>query len=86
MIKITVQYNESLRSIRFPCSEKELTSALMEINALNYSPLELFVTEVKYPEELGFLKDRFVNPDELNYLAKRFDSFCEARKSGTLRQ
>lgn len=80
MIKITVQYNESLRSIRFPCSEKELTSALMEINALNYSPLELFVTEVKYPEELGFLKDRFVNPDELNYLAKRFDSFCESEE------
>ncbi len=69
-----------LKSIRFPCSEKELTSALMEINALNYSPSELFVTEVKYPEELGFLKDRFVNPDELNYLAKRFESFCESEE------
>lgn len=80
MIKITVQYNDRLKSIRFPCSEKELTSALMEINALNYSPSELFVTEVKYPEELGFLKDRFVNPDELNYLAKRLDSFCESEE------
>ncbi len=80
MIKITVQYNDRLKSIRFPCSENELTSALMEINALNYSPSELFVTEVKYPEELGFLKDRFVNPDELNYLAKRFDSFCESEE------
>ena len=80
MIKITVQYNDRLKSIRFPCSEKELTSALMEINALNYSPSELFVTEVKYPEELGFLKDRFVNPDELNYLAKRFESFCESEE------
>lgn len=80
MIKITVQYNDRLKSIRFPCSENELTSALMEINALNYSPSELFVTEVKYPEELGFLKDRFVNSDELNYLAKRFDSFCESEE------
>lgn len=80
MIKITVQYNDRLKNIRFPCSEKELTSALMEINALNYSPSELFVTEVKYPEEFGFLKDRFVNPDELNYLAKRFDSFCESEE------
>ena len=80
MIKITVQYNDHLRSIRFPCSEKELTSALMEISAMNDTPSELFVTEVKYPEELGFLKDRFVNPDELNYLAKRFDSFCESEE------
>ncbi len=80
MIKITVQYNDRLRSIRFPCSEKELTSALTEINALNDTPSELFVTEVKYPEELGFLKERFVNLDELNYLAKRFDSFCESEE------
>lgn len=79
MIKITVQYNERLRSIRFPCSEKELTFALMEINAMSDTS-ELFVTEVEYPEELGFLKDRFVNLDELNYLAKRFDSFCESEE------
>lgn len=61
------------------CSEKELTSALTEIHAIS-DISELFVTEVKYPEELGFLKDRFVNPDELNYLAKRFDSFCESEE------
>ncbi len=79
MIKITVQYNEHLRSIRFTCSEKELTSALTEINAMSDTS-ELFVTEVEYPEELGFLKDRFVNLDELNYLAKRFDSFCESEE------
>lgn len=72
MIKVTVQYNDRLRSIYFPCSEKELTSALTEIHAISDTS-ELFVTEVEYPEELGFLKDRFVNPDELNYLAKRFD-------------
>lgn len=80
MIKITVQYNDRLKSIRFLCSEKELTSALMKIHALNDTPSELFVTDVKYPEELGFLKGRFVNPDELNYLAKRFDSFCESEE------
>ena len=79
MIKITVQYNERLGSIRFPCSEKELTSALTEIHAISDTS-ELFVTEVEYPEELGFLKDRFVNLDELNYLAKRFDSFCESEE------
>ena len=51
----------------------------MEINAISDTS-ELFVTEVEYPEELGFLKDRFVNPDELNYLAKRFNSFCESEE------
>lgn len=85
MIKITVQYNDRLRSIRFPCSEKELTSALMEIDAVSNTS-ELFVTKVEYPKELGFLKECFVNPDELNYLSKRFDSFCESEESGTLRQ
>lgn len=79
MIKITVQYNDRLRSIRFPCLENELTSALTEIHAISDTS-ELFVTEVKYPEELGFLKDRFVNLDELNYLAKRFESFCESEE------
>lgn len=79
MIKITVQYNERLRSIHFPCSEKELTSALMEIDAVSNTS-ELCVAEVEYPEELGFLKDRFVNLDELNYLAKRFGSFCESEE------
>lgn len=79
MIKITVQYNDRLKSIHFPCSEKELTSALTEIYAISDTS-ELFVTEVEYPEELGFLKDRFVNLDELNYLAKRFDSFCKSEE------
>lgn len=80
MIKITVRYNDRLANIHFPCSEKELTSALTELQATDDNPSELFVTDVKYPEELGFLKDRFVNLDELNYLAKRFDSFCEGEE------
>ena len=32
-------------------------------------------TDVIFPEELDHLKDRFVNLDELNYLAKRMESF-----------
>ncbi|MDE6665104.1 MAG: antirestriction protein ArdA [Ruminococcus sp.] len=80
MINITVQYNDRLRSIHFPCSEKELKFALVGIHAMNDNPSELFVTAVKYPEELSFLKDHFVNLDELNYLAKRFDSFCESEE------
>ena len=75
MIKVTVQYNDHLVDIHFPCSENTLQSALMEIHAADDNPPELFVTDVIFPEELGHLKDRFVNLDELNYLAKRMESF-----------
>ena len=75
MIKVTVQYNDHLVDIHFPCNETTLRSALMEIHAADDNPPELFVTAVIFPEELGFLKDRFVNLDELNYLAKRMESF-----------
>ena len=75
MIKVTVQYNDHLVDIHFPCSETTLQSALMEIHAADDNPPELFVTDVIFPEELNHLKDRFVNLDELNYLAKRMESF-----------
>ena len=75
MIKVTVQYNDHLVDIHFPCSENTLRSALMEIHAADDNPPELFVTDVIFPEELDHLKDRFVNLDELNYLAKRMESF-----------
>ena len=75
MIKVTVQYNDHLVDIHFPCSENTLRSALMEIHATDDNPPELFVTDVIFPEELDHLKDRFVNLDELNYLAKRMESF-----------
>ena len=75
MIKVTLRYNDHLVDIHFPCSETTLQSALMEIHAADDSPPELFVTDVIFPEELSHLKDRFVNLDELNYLAKRMESF-----------
>ena len=75
MIKVTVRYNDHLVDIHFPCSESTLRSALMEIHATDDNPPELFVTDVIFPEELDHLKDRFVNLDELNYLAKRMESF-----------
>lgn len=75
MIKVTVQYNDHMADIHFPCSENTLSSALAEIHAADNTTLELFIKDVVFPEELGHLKDRFVNPDELNYLAKRMESF-----------
>ena len=75
MIKLKIKYGNSQTDLRFPCTEKEMNAALERIHAEDVTPLELYVSEVIFPEELGFLQDRFANLDEVNYLAKRMDSF-----------
>ena len=46
MIKVTVQYNDHLVDIHFPCSETTLHSALMEIHAADDNPPELFIMSI----------------------------------------
>mgnify|MGYP007132754259 FL=1 len=75
MIKLKIKYGNSQTDLRFPCTEKEMSAALERIHAEDVTPLELYVSEVVFPEELGCLQDRFVNLDEVNYLGKRMDSF-----------
>ena len=75
MIKLKIKYGNSQTDIRFPCTEKEMNAALERIHAEDVTPLELYVAEVIFPEELDFLQDRFVNLDEVNFLGKRMDSF-----------
>lgn len=75
MIKLKIKYGNSQTDLRFPCTEKEMSAALERIHAEDVTPLELYVSEVIFPEELGCLHDRFVNLDEVNYLGKRMDSF-----------
>ena len=75
MIKLKIKYGNSQTDIRFPCTEKEMNAALERIHAEDVTPLELYVSEVVFPKELGCLQDRFVNLDEVNYLGKRMDSF-----------
>ena len=75
MIKLKIKYGNSQTDIRFPCTEKEMNAELERIHAEDVTPLELYVSEVVFPEELDFLQDRFANLDEVNYLAKRMDSF-----------
>lgn len=75
MIKLRIKYGNSQTNLRFPCTEKEMRAALGRIHAENITPLELYAAEVAFPEELRFLQDRFVDLDEVNFLAKRMDSF-----------
>lgn len=77
MINIRIRNDDHEVDIRFPISESELYAKLAEIHAIDGrdAPPSAFVTEVYWPEELSMLKDRFANLDELNYLAKRMESF-----------
>ena len=75
MIKLKIKYGNNQTVLRFPCTEKEMNAALERIHAEDVTPLELYVSEVIFPDELGCLQDRFVNLDEVNFLGKRMDSF-----------
>ena len=75
MIKLKIKYGNSQTDLRFPCTENEMNAALERIHVEDVTPLELYVSEVIFPEELGCLQDRFVNLDEVNFLGKRMDSF-----------
>ena len=69
MIKLKIKYGNSQTELRFPCTEKEMSAALARSCTLNRCE------NVVFPEELSFLQERFVNLDEVNFLAKRMDSF-----------
>ena len=75
MIKLEIKYGNSQTDLHFPCTEKEMRTVLERIHAENITPLELYAAEVAFPEELSFLQGRFVDLDEVNFLAKRMDSF-----------
>ena len=73
-IKAKFQYNDTEVFIAFPCSESELHTKLAELHAPE-DTAELFLAKVEYPTEFAVMENTFVNLDEINYLAKRLDSF-----------
>ena len=73
-IKAKFQYNDTEVSIAFPCSESELRTKLAKLHAPD-DTAELFLAKVEYPTEFAVMENTFVNLDEMNYLAKRLDSF-----------
>ena len=75
MITATVKYNDNYTDIEFPCSEAYLSAKLMEIHVDDLSSTTRYISAITEPKELSFLKDKMINLDELNYLAKRMDSF-----------
>ncbi len=77
MIRIQIKNGELTADVEFPVTENELRGSLNEINAPSgiSASRSVFVSEAYCPKELEMLKDRFLNLDELNYLALRMESF-----------
>ena len=71
-IELVLQNDGMKRTVIFPCTESEYQATCKELALKdNYA----FVKAVVKPKEFEFKKDMFVNLDEINYLAKRMDSF-----------
>lgn len=74
IIKADFRYGDKSISMDFPCSEEVMQARLMELNAPE-GTAELLLTGVAFPGELAVLENTLVDPDELNFLAKRMDGF-----------
>lgn len=71
-IELLLQNKGRNINVKFPCAESEYQAACRELELKdNYA----FVKDVVEPKALALKKDTFVNLDEINYLAKRMDSF-----------
>lgn len=75
MIQVILQNDYHKTELTFPCKEVEITDALLALQYDSESSSGVFVSKVVEPEELKDLESQFINMDELNYLAKRIDSF-----------
>ncbi len=77
MIKVRIRNDDREVDVQLPVREGELYARLAEIHAAEDSGAapSALVTEVYWPEELSVLKNHAVNLDELNYLARRMESF-----------
>lgn len=73
MIHVKISNNGNSEILSFPASENYIESALERIGAPK-GKIQ-FVAEELQPEELNLLRNNLVNIDEINYLAKRIDSF-----------
>lgn len=77
MIEIRIRNFDNEIDVDFPISENGLYAKFAEIHAIEGrdAPQSAFVTEVYWPKEFSVLEGRQLNLDEMNYLAKRMESF-----------
>ena len=78
MITLRIKYVDSTVNIQFPCTDNVLMAKLMELHATDHEGDPFFVEEVIEPRDIAsFFETQFVDLDEVNYLAKRMESFMD---------
>lgn len=77
VIALTLENRSKAIRTRFPCSERDLEQSLRAIAADAENPPKAYVQEVIFPKELAFLTGKYVDVDEINYLAKRMRHFTQ---------
>lgn len=76
-ILATISYINKTTEIDFPISDNTLERILRDSGMPTDTTLQFGVENIQHPEQLSVLNGITVNLDELNYLAKRLDSFDE---------
>ena len=77
-IRAIIGYNQTQASVKFPIDDNLLNFILEQAKMPTDTTKQAFsLDSVLYPQELSSLKGKEVNLDEMNYLAKRFDSFMD---------
>ncbi len=76
MFQIKTKYLDNEIKIDFPCNNNTLYAKLAELHVPDdeKKSIHLFINEIDY-EELKGLENQFVNPDVLNFIAQKMDSF-----------
>lgn len=76
-ISAHISYNGNSAEIDFPVSDDLLNDILVESQMPTDTTLLFFVEDIHYPVELSALNAEDINLDELNFLARRLDSFTD---------
>ena len=76
-ISAHISYDGKSAEIDFPVSDDLLNDILTESKMPTDTTLPFFVEDIHYPSELSTLNAKDINLDELNFLAKRLDSFTD---------
>lgn len=78
MIHVTISNNDRTENLSFPCSELYMEHALGRLGT--GKDQMHFVPDNIQPEALNVFQDRLLNLDEINFLAKRMDSFTSEER------
>ncbi len=75
MIRLAVRFRNHRTEISFPCSDRQLYEKMTELGLPNPSVAKVEVVDVQEPEEFSGMQWGIVDLDEVNFLAKKIESF-----------